>query len=91
MKITKCPKYKTKDGTEAGKCVEDFVTKEYRIPTIDEYVEDIIELNVPEPISDCRSFKLNIPETICRVSIPKLKPKLNKILLPSGCDHYRVC
>jgi len=66
MKITKCPRYKTKDGTEEGKCVEDFVTKEYRIPTIDEYVEDIIELNVPEPISDCRSFKLNIPETICR-------------------------
>ena len=68
LKISKCETYK-KGAEEEEKCIEDFVTKEYRLPTVEEHVEDLIELNIPEPRSDCRKFKFEIPEVICRVSL----------------------
>ena len=72
LMVSKCESYKAEGGQEEEKCVEDFITKEYRIPTVEEHVEDLIELNIPEARSDCRTFKLEIPEVICRVSKVKL-------------------
>ena len=36
---------------------------------MEEGVEDVIELNIPEARGDCRIYKYDIPEVICRVSI----------------------
>ena len=68
LMVSKCESTKTVDGEGEEICVEDSITKEYRLPTIEEHVEDIIELNIPEARSDCRTFKFEIPEVICRVS-----------------------
>ena len=71
MEVSRCHTYieNTVDGhREVEKCKDDFVEKKFLVPTVHEGFEDLIELQLPDPKSDCRIFKLNIPETICRVS-----------------------
>ena len=71
FEISRCHMYveKGEDGEkEVEKCTTDFVEKEFRIPTVLEGFEDFIELSIPQPQRECRVFKLNIPEVICRVS-----------------------
>ena len=70
MQISRCHTYmeKGKEGLkEVEKCVQEFVEKEYKIPTVQGGNEDFIELNIPQPQRDCRVFKIDIPEVICRV------------------------
>ena len=71
FEISRCHKYveKGEEGEkEVEKCTTDFVEKEYRIPNVQEGFEDFIELSIPQPQRECRVFKLNIPDVICRVS-----------------------
>ena len=71
FEISRCHVYveKGEDGEkEVEKCTTDYMEKEYRIPTVQEGFEDFIELSIPQPQRECRVFKLNIPEVICRVS-----------------------
>ena len=70
FEISRCHVYteKGKDGEkEVEKCRTDSVEKEYQLPTVEEGVEDLIELNIPQPQKECRVFKFSIPEVICKV------------------------
>ena len=59
MAVTNC---------KGEECFEEFVTKEYRLPTVEEGFEDVIELNIPVARRDCRVYQYDIPEVLCRVS-----------------------
>ena len=53
---------------EVEKCKNDFIEKEYWVPTVNEGFEDLIELDIPDAQKTCRIFKFDVPDTICRVS-----------------------
>ena len=65
--ISRCHRYREKGEQEVEKCTMDSVEKEYRIPTVWEGAEDIIELNIPQAKQKCQVFKFVIPEVTCRV------------------------
>ena len=70
MEVSRCHTYIEKgiDGVkEVEKCKNDYVEKKFLLPTVHEGFEDFIELDIPEPQSDCRIFRFDVPSVICRV------------------------
>jgi len=47
-------------------CILKYEEAAFRVPSIAEYVDDFVELNIPEPQKSCRVFKYEIPEITCR-------------------------
>ena len=67
LNITRCHNYMEKGENKVESCTPDLVAKEFKIPTVRRGVEDIIELSFPQAQQQCRVFKFDIPETICKV------------------------
>ena len=71
MEVSRCHTY-IENGVhghkEVEKCKNEFVEKEYWIPTIYEGFEDFIEMDIPDPQKHCQTFRFDVPDTICRVS-----------------------
>ena len=71
MEVSRCHTYIENgidEQKEVEKCKNDFVEKEYWIPTVYEGFEDFIELDIPDPQKHCQTFRFDVPDTICRVS-----------------------
>jgi len=47
-------------------CVVKYEEVPYRVPSVADYIDDFIELNIPEPRKSCRVFKYEIPEVTCK-------------------------
>ena len=72
MEVSRCHTYiehAAHGYKEVEKCKNDFVEKEYWVPTIYEGFEDLIELDIPDAQKHCSSFGFDVPDTICRVSL----------------------
>jgi len=69
MEVSRCHTY-TEIGVEGvkevEKCTNDYVEKEFLLPIVQEGFEDFIELDIPDPQSDCRIFRFDVPYVICR-------------------------
>jgi len=69
MEVSRCHTYiehAAHGYKEVEKCKNDFVEKEYWVPTIYEGFEDLIELDIPDAQKHCSSFGFDVPDTICR-------------------------
>ena len=70
FEVSRCHRYLEKDGKrkkKTEKCVPENVKRAYRLPSLIEGVEDLIELNAPRPELECRVLRIKIPEVVCRV------------------------
>merc|ERR1712025_353449 len=47
-------------------CIQNYEDVPYKIPSVADYIDDFIELNIPEPRKTCRIFKYEIPEVTCK-------------------------
>jgi len=47
-------------------CIVKYEEVPYRVPSVADYIDDFIELNIPEPRKSCRVFKYEIPEVTCK-------------------------
>jgi len=47
-------------------CIVKYEDVPYRVPSVADYIDDLIELNIPEPRKICRVFKYEIPEVTCK-------------------------
>merc|ERR1712025_798423 len=90
--VTHCsPSYHYRD-----ECSTVYKEVPYRVPTITEYVDDFIELSVPEPKKMCQVFEFEIPEVSCKDEISEecvelrfLKPKQVTESIDSVRETYK--